>query len=63
MVVLHSFAGDLKLDDPKFEKETRWPRDYHASVYKRQPLNFVYNGGSGMVTVLLEPGEHQLVWE
>jgi hypothetical protein len=63
MVVLHSFTGDLKLDDAAFDKEARWPRDYHASVYKRQPLDFVYDKGSGMVTVLLEPGEHQVVWE
>jgi hypothetical protein len=63
MVVLHSFAGEPKLDDPEFDKEARWSRDYHASVYKRQPLKFVYDAASGMVTVLLEPGEHQVVWE
>jgi hypothetical protein len=63
MVVLHSFAGEPKLDDPEFDKEAPWPRDYHSSVYKRQPLKFVYDEVSGMVTVLLEPGEHQVVWE
>lgn len=63
MVVLHSFAGTLRLHDPEAEAMTNWPRDYHATVPKREPLAFTYDARSGLVTVLLEPGEHQLVWE
>ena len=63
MVILHSFSGDLKLNDPEVEKMTAWPRDYHAAVAKREPLAFTYDPKTSMVTVLLEPGEHQLIWE
>ncbi len=63
MLVLHSFTGDLKVKDQKLDQETRWPRDYHAGVYKRQPLPFTYDSTSHIVTVLLEPGEHRLIWE
>ncbi|HZL28918.1 MAG TPA: heparinase II/III family protein [Acidobacteriaceae bacterium] len=63
MVVLHSFSGDLKLHDPDFDKEAAWPRDWHAAVYKREALPFTYDAATGMVTIELEPGEHQVVWE
>lgn len=63
MVVLHSFSGDLKLNDPEFEKFAAWPRDWHAAEYKREVLPFTYDAATGMVTVELEPGEHQVVWE
>ncbi|HEY5329351.1 MAG TPA: heparinase II/III family protein [Acidobacteriaceae bacterium] len=63
MVVLHSFSGDLKLQDPEFDKEAAWPRDWHAAVYKREALPFTYDAATGMVTIELEPGEHQVVWE
>lgn len=62
MLVLHSLSGELKWDDPEFEQQARWPRDYHATVSKREPIDFQYDAASGMVTVLLEPGEHQLLW-
>lgn len=63
MLVLHSFTGTLQFNDPAFEKEASWARDYHASVYKREALPFTYDAASRMVTVLLEPGEHQLLWQ
>ena len=63
MLVLHSFAGTLKFNDPEFDKKTRWKRDYHAELYKRKPLAFTYDPTSHIVTVVLEPGEHQLLWE
>ena len=63
MEVLHSFSGDLKLDDPASDAKTNWPHDYHANERKREALPFTYDAVSGMVTVLLEPGEHQLVWQ
>lgn len=63
MLVLHSFTGELKFNDQRSDQLERWPRDYHAGVYKRQPLPFTYDSTSHIVTVLLEPGEHQLLWE
>ena len=63
MLVMHSFSGDLKLNDPLWDKETAWDRDYHAGVYKRESIQFNYDAAKGTVTVLLEPGEHQLLWQ
>jgi hypothetical protein len=63
MLIMHSYSEDLELNDPAWDKETDWPRDYHASLYKRMPLAFSYDAASSMATVLLEPGEHQIVWE
>jgi hypothetical protein len=63
MLVLHSFTGALNFNDPAEEKQAQWARDYHASVLKREPLAFTYDPASSTVTILLEPGEHQIVWE
>lgn len=63
MMVMHSFNEELKLDDPAWDKKTDWPRDRHVPLYKRQPLEFTYDAAAGTVTVLLEPGEHQVVWQ
>jgi len=63
MLVMHSFSGDLKFNDAAWEKETDWARDYHARVYKREPIQFKYDAATSVVTVLLEPGEHQLLWQ
>jgi hypothetical protein len=63
MLVLHSFTGELNFNDPAAEKRAQWARDYHATVLKREPLAFTYDAASGTVTILLEPGEHQIVWE
>ena len=62
MLVMHSFAGDLQWNDPEADKQSQWPRDYHANVLKREPIAFTYDPATGVVTVLLEPGEHQVLW-
>ena len=63
MLIFHGYAPELKLKDPAAEAKTKWPNDYLAPVYKRQVLDFDYDAEHGTVTVLLEPGEHQVVWE
>lgn len=63
MLILHSFDGDLKWNDPDFDRHTQWARDYHATVAKREAIDFTYDAATGLVTVLLEPGEHQLLWQ
>ena len=63
MVVLHGFSGELKLDDPELDAMTHWPHDYHATVARREQLAFTYDDNDNTVTVLLEPGAHQIVWE
>ena len=63
MLVLHAYTGKLEFNDPDWDKEMAWPRDRHVPYYKRQPLAFTYDGATSMVTIQLEPGEHQIVWQ
>jgi hypothetical protein len=63
MLVLHAYTGKLEFNDPAWDKEMAWPRDRHVPYYKRQPLAFTYNAVAGTVTIQLEPGEHQILWQ
>ncbi|MES2390176.1 MAG: heparinase II/III family protein [Acidobacteriota bacterium] len=63
MLVLHAYSGKLEFNDPDWDKQMAWPRDRHVPYYKRQPLAFTYDAATSTVTIQLEPGEHQVVWQ
>lgn len=50
-------------DDPVFEAKTSaWPKDIHVDRFVREKAAFEYDEKSGMVSVLLGPGAHQILW-
>ena len=63
MLVFHGYSPELKFSDPSAEAKTTWPNDYLAPFYKRQSLDFSYDPLTSTVTILLEPGEHQVIWQ
>ncbi len=53
-----------KLNDPEFEQKTSgWEHDPHNGHYLREPLDFTYNESTRTVTINLDQGFRQLVWE
>ena len=64
IVALRSSTETPKLDDPEFERATkRWKNDPHQGHYLREQLDFNYSAESQTVTVKLDLGIRQLVWE
>lgn len=63
MLVYHGFAGEPRFNDPAAKVWDAWPRDWHHMVARREPLDFSYDAGTEMVTVKLEPGPNQIVWQ
>jgi hypothetical protein len=63
MLVFHGFGGQPQFDDPVAKVWDSWPNDWHHGVARRQPLDFTYDPVTGLVTVQLEPGPNQVVWE
>ena len=63
MLIFHGYSPELKFDDPLAEAKTNWQNDYLAPFYKRQSLEFSYDPLTSTVTILLEPGEHQVIWQ
>jgi hypothetical protein len=63
MLVYHGFAGEPRFDDPAAKVWDAWPRDWHHTVARREPLDFSYDAATEMVTVKLEPGPNQIVWQ
>lgn len=63
MLVYHGFSGEPRFDDPTVAAWDSWPRDWHRNVARREPLDFTYDATTGMVTVQLEPGPNQIVWQ
>jgi hypothetical protein len=63
IIVQHGFLGTPRLNDPDAENWASWERDWHRNVARREQLDFNYDPATGMVTVDLEPGAHQIVWE
>lgn len=63
IVVEHGYTGTPLLNDPKADEWSSWPRDWHKNVARREALDFTYDPATHMVTVQLEPGAHQIVWE
>lgn len=63
MLVFHGFAGKPQFDDPAAEAWDSWPNDWHHGVARREPLAFTYDAATHMVTVKLEAGPNQVVWE
>jgi len=63
MLVYHGYAGKPKFDDPAAAEWDSWPNDWHRNVGRREPLAFNYDPATHLVTVKLEPGPNQVVWE
>lgn len=63
MIVWHGFNGVPQLNDPAADKWSSWAQDWHHGVARREALEFTYDSATHMVTVELEPGAHQIVWE
>lgn len=63
MLVYHGFAEQPNFNDPAADVWANWPRDWHSTVARREPLEFTYDSVTRMVTVKLEPGPNQVVWQ
>jgi hypothetical protein len=64
IVALRSATETPKLDDPAFDRMTAdWENDPHQGHYLREPLDFTWDAGKKLVTVILDVGIRQLVWE
>jgi len=64
IIALRSATQTPKLDDPDFEHMTAgWENDPHQGHYLREPLDFTWNAEKKLVTVILDVGIRQLVWE
>jgi hypothetical protein len=64
IISLHSSTRMPKLDDPDFDRKTAaWENDLQKGHYLRQPLDFTYNEENKTLTVTLDTGIRQLVWE
>ena len=64
MVALRSATETPKLDDPEFDRLTvPWVNDPHQGHYLREPLDFTWGAEKKLVTVILDVGIRQLVWE
>jgi len=64
IVALRSSTQMPKLDDPAFDKRTvAWENDPHKGHYMREPLDFVWNEEKKTVTMTLDVGIRQVVWE
>ena len=53
------------LNDPEFERKTgaNWQPDFHAKSYLRETLDFTWDEQRQTVTVTVDHGIRQLVWE
>jgi hypothetical protein len=64
IVALRSATETPKLDDPEFDRMTAgWENDPHQGHYLREPLAFTWDSEKKLVTVILDVGIRQLVWE
>ena len=64
IVALRSATETPKLDDPAFDRLTvPWESDPHRGHYLREPLDFTWDAEKKLVTVVLDAGIRQLVWE
>ena len=64
IVALRSATETPKLDDPEFDRLTvPWENDPHQGHYLRESLNFTWDAEKKLVTVILDVGIRQLVWE
>lgn len=64
IVALRSATEMPKLDDPEFDRLTvPWKNDPHQGHYLREPLHFTWDAEKKLVTVILDVGIRQLVWE
>jgi hypothetical protein len=64
IVALRSSTEMPKLVDPEFDRLTApWENDPHQGHYLREPLDFTWDAENKLVTVILDVGIRQLVWE
>jgi hypothetical protein len=64
IVALRSATETPKLDDPEFDRMTAgWENDPHEGHYLREPLDFTWDAEKKLLTVILDVGIRQLVWE
>ena len=64
IITFRSETTRPEINDPEMErKTTAWPRDYHAPTYKRKTAEFTWDEASKSVTLPLEVGITQAVWE
>jgi hypothetical protein len=64
IIALRSATEMPKLDDPEFDRlSVPWANDPHKGHYLREPLDFTWEAEKKLVTVILDVGIRQLVWE
>ena len=64
VIALRSPTAMPQLDAPEFEQKTvAWENDSHKGHYLREALDFTYDQERKLVTVLMDVGIRQLVWE
>jgi hypothetical protein len=64
IVALRSSTQSPQLDDPAFDQKTNgWENDPHHGHYMREPIDFTWNQATRTVTIILDVGIRQLVWE
>ena len=64
MISLRSSTQMPKLDDPEFTKRTSvWENDINKDHYRRQQIDFTWDEKTQSVSVLMDTGTRQLVWE
>jgi hypothetical protein len=63
IIALRSNSEIPKLNDPVFDKKTDWENDSHKGHYLREQLDFTWDEKTKCVTVPMDVGIRQLVWE
>jgi len=64
IIALRSSTERPQLNDPYFDRMTTgWENDPHQGHYLRESLDFTWDEQSKTVTVTMDVGIRQLVWE
>jgi hypothetical protein len=64
IIALRSVTEMPELIDESFDKQTKpWYNDPHANRYLREELKFDYNASAQLVTIKLDVGVRQIIWE
>ena len=65
IIAIYSVTEMPALTDPGFERKIApvWNPDYHSRFYKRETPDFTWNEQAKTISVVLDYGIRQLVWE
>ncbi len=65
IIALRSNTKMPALNDPEFDRKSaaNWQPDFHAKSYLRETLDFTWDETRKTVSVAVDHGIHQLVWE